>query len=151
MRKKQRKILFLIDDNYCVRCGSRDNLEVDHIVPRVKNKYKINSYENLQILCRSCNASKSTKVINYKEMTSVLRFNLFLCDYNLYKKYTEKYSYYFNAYKKFRNIKAKNINDNYNKLRYRNYKNVNKNLIVKDKKDFIESESIEKLFKEKGL
>lgn len=42
---------------YCTACGSRNQLEVDHIVPvsRGGDEEDIN---NLQLLCKSCNAAK---------------------------------------------------------------------------------------------
>src|SRR4029077_4306219 len=47
----------------CMKCGSTWNLSVDHIVPRSKGG--TNHPFNLQVLCRSCNSKKSTKVQNY--------------------------------------------------------------------------------------
>ena len=43
----------------CVKCGGKDDLQVDHIVPVSKGgKDKM---ENLQILCQPCNLKKGTK------------------------------------------------------------------------------------------
>jgi HNH endonuclease len=39
-----------------VICGSAFNLEIDHIIPVIC--YGTNDADNLQVLCRSCNASK---------------------------------------------------------------------------------------------
>lgn len=51
-------------DNRCVACGKKTKLEVDHIVPLSKGG---SSYiSNIQPLCRSCNASKSDKTIDYR-------------------------------------------------------------------------------------
>jgi 5-methylcytosine-specific restriction endonuclease McrA len=49
----------------CVGCGLKAKLEVDHIVPLVKGG--TDSIDNLQPLCRSCNARKSVQTINYLE------------------------------------------------------------------------------------
>ena len=50
-------------DNKCVCCLKKKELEADHIIPisvgGSSNK------ENIQPLCRSCNAKKSNKIINY--------------------------------------------------------------------------------------
>jgi len=52
-------------DYKCVVCGSKDNLQVDHIISvYLASKFRflldiLNTKENLQILCNSCNASKS--------------------------------------------------------------------------------------------
>ena len=43
--------------NYqCNYCGDIDDLHIDHIFPF--SKYRDNSFENLQILCRDCNLKK---------------------------------------------------------------------------------------------
>jgi len=43
-------------DGCCQRCGSEENLSVDHIIPRSLNGD--DSLSNLQCLCQSCNSSK---------------------------------------------------------------------------------------------
>ncbi len=48
------------DNGQCVKCGSKQNLEFDHIIPFSKGG--ANTYRNLQLLCRSCNAKKSNKI-----------------------------------------------------------------------------------------
>ncbi len=44
----------------CVKCGSQENLEFDHIIPFSKGG--ANTYRNLQILCKKCNIEKSNKI-----------------------------------------------------------------------------------------
>ena len=44
------------DNNRCRYCGSNAYLELDHIIPLSKGG--ATSYENLQVLCRSCNLRK---------------------------------------------------------------------------------------------
>lgn len=48
------------DGGRCVKCGSQENLEFDHIIPFSKGG--ANTYRNLQILCKKCNIDKSNKI-----------------------------------------------------------------------------------------
>ena len=45
----------------CMRCGNKNNLEVDHIKPRSKYPNLELDFNNLQILCRDCNLLKGVK------------------------------------------------------------------------------------------
>ena len=45
----------------CMRCGNKDNLEVDHVKPRSKYPELELKFDNLQILCRDCNLLKGAK------------------------------------------------------------------------------------------
>ncbi len=49
----------------CLCCGARGKVEVDHVVPI--SKKGSNGVENLQPLCRSCNASKGARTIDYRD------------------------------------------------------------------------------------
>lgn len=47
------------DGHKCVSCKSEKKLEIDHIIPySIVHEHK---YENLQVLCRSCNQIKGTR------------------------------------------------------------------------------------------
>ncbi|KAF3982000.1 MAG: HNH endonuclease [Methylococcales symbiont of Hymedesmia sp. n. MRB-2018] len=48
------------DNGICVKCGSRNNLEYDHIIP--VSKGGSNTIRNIEFLCQSCNRSKSDKI-----------------------------------------------------------------------------------------
>ena len=48
------------DGGKCVQCGSNKDLEFDHIVPHSEGG--ANTYRNVQLLCESCNRSKSAKI-----------------------------------------------------------------------------------------
>ncbi len=53
----QLRLAIMTRDNYrCRYCGSNAYLELDHIIPLSKGG--ATSYENLQVLCRSCNQRK---------------------------------------------------------------------------------------------
>jgi TPR repeat protein len=48
------------DGGVCVKCGSRRNLEYDHIVP--VSKGGSNTARNIELLCETCNRSKSASI-----------------------------------------------------------------------------------------
>ena len=49
------------DGGSCVRCGSRENLEYDHIIP--VSKGGSNTVRNIELLCESCNRTKSNRIM----------------------------------------------------------------------------------------
>lgn len=52
-------------DHRCLACGKQKPLEPDHIVPVIHGGS--GDVSNIQPLCRSCNAKKGTKTIDYRE------------------------------------------------------------------------------------
>ena len=48
------------DGGKCVKCGSNEDLEFDHIIPHSKGG--ANTYRNIQLLCEPCNRKKSAKI-----------------------------------------------------------------------------------------
>ncbi len=49
------------DGGRCIRCGSQDRLEFDHIIPVALGG--ANTARNLQLLCEICNRSKGASVV----------------------------------------------------------------------------------------
>lgn len=50
--------------NKCLRCGCEGKLTADHVVPLVAGG--TNKIDNIQPLCKSCNSSKGTKIVDYR-------------------------------------------------------------------------------------
>jgi len=48
------------DGGMCVECGSKENLEYDHIIPLSKGGG--NTERNIQLLCSECNKKKSARI-----------------------------------------------------------------------------------------
>ncbi len=48
------------DEGKCVRCGSNERLEFDHIIPVVKGGS--NTARNIQLLCEPCNRQKGKSI-----------------------------------------------------------------------------------------
>ena len=48
------------DEGKCTECGSRENIEYDHIIP--VSKGGSSTERNIQILCEKCNREKSNKI-----------------------------------------------------------------------------------------
>lgn len=57
---KMRFAIYARDNHRCKKCGSTQNLEVDHIFPISKGGKTV--FENLQTLCHNCNVRKSNIV-----------------------------------------------------------------------------------------
>ena len=48
----------------CLKCGSTERIEVDHVIPIALGGR--NEKENVQPLCRTCNARKNDKIEDYR-------------------------------------------------------------------------------------
>ena len=55
-----RKIIYNRDKGNCVKCGSRENIHYDHIIP--VSKGGSTTLDNLELLCQDCNLSKSDSI-----------------------------------------------------------------------------------------
>lgn len=60
------KAYILARDGKCLKCGSDENLTIDHIVP--VSRGGSNRHDNLQVLCRCCNSIKSSYPADYREV-----------------------------------------------------------------------------------
>jgi len=58
--KSVRLFVWQRDKGRCIQCGSRERLEFDHIIPIVAGGS--NTGRNIQLLCESCNRSKSSTI-----------------------------------------------------------------------------------------
>ncbi|RLG25894.1 hypothetical protein DRN85_04550 [Methanosarcinales archaeon] len=52
--------VWLRDDGKCKRCGIKEDLEFDHIIP--VSKGGSNTDNNIELLCKSCNRKKSDRI-----------------------------------------------------------------------------------------
>ena len=64
LRVKFKDEVFERDGHECLKCGSLENLTIDHIVP--VSKGGIDEMDNLQTLCKTCNLSKKTNIADYR-------------------------------------------------------------------------------------
>lgn len=63
MKASRRRACFKRDKWRCTKCGSFENLTVDHVVP--KSLGGKDFLKNLQTLCASCNQQKANTVKQY--------------------------------------------------------------------------------------
>lgn len=59
-----RNAVFELHGSDCLKCGSSEKIQLDHIKPVFKGGK--NEIDNLQPLCKSCNVSKGTKIEDYR-------------------------------------------------------------------------------------
>jgi 5-methylcytosine-specific restriction endonuclease McrA len=52
--------VFLRDDGACVLCGSREDIQFDHIIPHSRGGSS--TADNLRILCRVCNGKRGARI-----------------------------------------------------------------------------------------
>lgn len=60
-----RGAVFELHGEECLKCGTDEGITLDHVVPVSRDGE--NCIENLQPLCKSCNSSKGTQIIDYRE------------------------------------------------------------------------------------
>lgn len=57
------------DEFRCLRCGSKKDLTVDHIIPQARGG--TTAFENLQTLCADCNILKADRTIDYRKALTI--------------------------------------------------------------------------------
>ena len=60
--KRVRRMVLKNYGGVCMKCGSSDRIAVDHILPRSLYPELELSYDNLQVLCLTCNSQKSNEI-----------------------------------------------------------------------------------------
>lgn len=63
--KETREAVFARDGDACLKCGTTENLSLDHIVPLASGGD--NATSNLQTLCKSCNSSKGNTTKDHRQ------------------------------------------------------------------------------------
>ena len=56
-----RRAVWIRDQGKCARCGSRERLEYDHIIPLARGGS--NTERNIELLCEGCNRTKSDSIM----------------------------------------------------------------------------------------
>ena len=59
-RRNRRAALMRMQNKQCAWCGRKQNLTIDHVIP--KSFGGPNSLSNLQLLCYNCNAAKLSAI-----------------------------------------------------------------------------------------
>lgn len=71
----KRRRAYLLRHPFCVACGSRIDLCIDHIVPRMLGG-SVNDEANWQTLCRTCNTIKGTSSATPEQIREIRRRRL---------------------------------------------------------------------------
>jgi len=68
MISKQKKEKIKKKWGRCSKCGSREHLTIDHIVPKaiIEATGWVKPQDNYQVLCRNCNLRKGIRIASYR-------------------------------------------------------------------------------------
>jgi 5-methylcytosine-specific restriction endonuclease McrA len=64
IKKKEWEVVLLLFGNKCLKCGSTDNLTMDHVIPLSLGGS--HTVDNVQPLCFDCNRKKSATIADYR-------------------------------------------------------------------------------------
>lgn len=64
VNKNTRNVIFQRDEHACLRCGSKEDLTIDHVIPLASGGS--NRKNNLQTLCYGCNRDKGNTTADYR-------------------------------------------------------------------------------------
>lgn len=67
-RSEIREAVYARDGRKCLKCGRKDVLTLDHVIP--KSKGGLFTYANLQTMCLWCNEEKGIETIDYRTETN---------------------------------------------------------------------------------
>lgn len=62
-----RTLVFSVFGNRCLCCGSKEEIQVDHVKPRSRHPELALKIINLQPLCKECNLLKGVNTIDYRD------------------------------------------------------------------------------------
>jgi hypothetical protein len=62
-----RSLIYKRDDNECQYCGSKNNLTIDHVIPRSRGGQ--DTWDNLVTCCSSCNTKKGNLLLKETNMS----------------------------------------------------------------------------------
>lgn len=65
VNKETRRLIYERDGNCCLKCGSTENLTIDHVIPMSLGGD--NTRKNFQTLCLPCNEKKCLEIIDYRK------------------------------------------------------------------------------------
>ena len=77
--KRLREKVLLKWPRVCMKCKSKDNIEVDHVLPRSIFPSLALSFSNMGLLCKKCNQEKSARIIpDYRPKRIIYYFRVII-------------------------------------------------------------------------
>lgn len=77
--KNLKEILYNTNEKICLKCDSKEDIQIDHIKPKSKHPEKAFDIFNLQMLCKKCNFEKgSREVSDYRTKAFIKNIRVYL-------------------------------------------------------------------------